>query len=332
MKIYMAPMEGITGEVYRSVYHTFFEPVDKYFTPFLNPNPKGKFSRQEWNEILPEKNDGRYTVPQILTNRAEDFIRLAGQLKEMGYGEVNLNLGCPSKTVVSRKRGSGFLYYPDELNHFLAEIFDKLDIKISIKTRSGKYEQEEFEELLDIYNQYPLEELILHPRVQQDYYKNQPDWNTFAYAAVNSKNPLVYNGDIFTLEDYQKFHQKFPQTDTIMLGRGILRNPNLPAALKERPLADLSVIKEFCKTLLNDYIENSPLEQNALVKMKELWWYLSASFADSAAHLQKIRQSQTIEDYQKAVAQLFTECKYQGEGQTFRISEVESKHLTFSLE
>lgn len=138
-----------------------------------------------------------YTVPQILTNRAKDFIRLARQLKEFGYEEVNLNLGCPSKTVVNRKRGSGFLFYPDELNHFLAEVFDQLDMKISIKTRSGKYDQEEFEELLDIYNQYPLEELILHPRVQQDYYKNKPDWTTFAYACRNSKNPLVYNGDIF---------------------------------------------------------------------------------------------------------------------------------------
>ena len=139
MKIYLAPMEGITGEVYRRAYHTFFEPMDKYFTPFLNPNPKGKFSRQEWNEILPENNEGMYTVPQILTNRAEDFIRLARQLKEFGYEEVNLNLGCPSKTVVNRKRGSGFLFYPDELNHFLAEVFDQLDMKISIKTRSGKY-------------------------------------------------------------------------------------------------------------------------------------------------------------------------------------------------
>ena len=232
MKIYLAPMEGITGEVYRKAYHTFFEPMDKYFTPFLNPNPKGKFSRQEWNEILPENNEGMYTVPQILTNRAEDFIRLARQLKEFGYEEVNLNLGCPSKTVVNRKRGSGFLFYPDELNHFLAEVFDQLDMKISIKTRSGKYDQEEFEELLDIYNQYPLEELILHPRVQQDYYKNNPDWTTFAYACRNSKNPLVYNGDIFCAEDYKIFQEKFPEAECIMLGRGILMNPFLPAVIK----------------------------------------------------------------------------------------------------
>lgn len=310
MKIYLAPMEGITGEVYRRAYHTFFEPMDKYFTPFLNPNPKGKFSRQEWNEILPENNEGMYTVPQILTNRAEDFIRLARQLKELGYEEVNLNLGCPSKTVVNRKRGSGFLFYTDELNRFLTEIFDQLDMKISIKTRSGKYDQEEFKELLDIYNQYPLEELILHPRVQQDYYKNTPDWNTYAYASQNSKNPLIYNGDIFNMDDYKTFHEKFPATNTIMLGRGILINPYLSSTLKGKADFDIEKLATFCDHLLHAYIEKSPEEKNAVVKMKELWWYLGKSFKNSEEYLTQIRKSQTVQEYQKAVEHIFKECTY----------------------
>ena len=310
MKIYLAPMEGITGEVYRRAYHTFFEPMDKYFTPFLNPNPKGKFSRQEWNEILPENNEGMYTVPQILTNRAEDFIRLARQLKEFGYEEVNLNLGCPSKTVVNRKRGSGFLFYPDELNRFLAEIFDKLALKISIKTRSGKYDQDEFKELLDIYNQYPLEELILHPRVQQDYYKNTPDWNTFAYATQNSKNPLVYNGDIFSANDYKIFHEKFPEIDNVMLGRGVLMNPYLSATLKGNNTFDTGKLAGFLEYLLDAYIKKSPEENNAVVKMKELWWYLAKSFDNSEEYLAQIRKSQTVHEYQIAVECLLKECEY----------------------
>ena len=272
MKIYLAPMEGITGEVYRRAYHTFFEPMDKYFTPFLNPNPKGKFSRQEWNEILPENNEGMYTVPQILTNRAEDFIRLARQLKEFGYEEVNLNLGCPSKTVVNRKRGSGFLFYPDELNHFLAEV---------------------------------------HPRVQQDYYKNKPDWTTFAYACRNSKNPLVYNGDIFCAENYQIFHQKFPETECIMLGRGILMNPFLPAVIKGKSTFDTKKIATFCDHLLDAYIEKSPEEKNAVVKMKELWWYLGKNFKNSEEYLTQIRKSQTIREYRMAVECLLKECPYE---------------------
>ena len=176
------------------------------------------------------------------------------------------------------------MFYPDELNHFLAEVFDQLDMKISIKTRSGKYNQEEFEELLDIYNQYPLEELILHPRVQQDYYKNKPDWTTFAYACRNSKNPLVYNGDIFCAEDYKIFQEKFPETECIMLGRGILMNPFLPAVIKGKSTFDTKKIATFCDHLLDAYIEKSPEEKNAVVKMKELWWYLDTRRWGSAPH------------------------------------------------
>ena len=146
------------------------------------------------------------------------------------------------------------------VGHFLAEVFDQLDMKISIKTRSGKYDQEEFEELLDIYNQYPLEELILHPRVQQDYYKNKPDWITFAYACRNSINPLVYNGDIFCAEDYKIFQEKFPEAECIMLGRGILMNPFFPAVIKGKSTFDTKKIATFCDHLLDAYIEKSPEE------------------------------------------------------------------------
>ena len=203
------------------------------------------------------------------------------------------------------------MFYPDELNHFLDEIFDKLDMKISIKTRSGKYEQDEFEELLDIYNHYPLEELILHPRVQQDYYKNRPDWTTFAYAFRNSKNPLIYNGDIFCVEDYQTFHQKFPETECIMLGRGILMNPFLPAVIKGKASFDIAKLAAFCDYLLDAYIEKSPEEKNAVVKMKELWWYLGKNFQNSEEYLTQIRKSQTIREYRMAVEGLLKECEYE---------------------
>ena len=202
------------------------------------------------------------------------------------------------------------MFYPDELNHFLAEVFDQLDMKISIKTRSGKYDQEEFEELLDIYNQYPLEELILHPRVQQDYYKNKPDWITFAYACRNSKNPLVYNGDIFCAEDYKIFQEKFPEAECIMLGRGILMNPFLPAVIKGKSTFDTKKIATFCDHLLDAYIEKSPEEKNAVVKMKELWWYLGKNFKNNEEYLTQIRKSQTIREYRMAVECLLKECEY----------------------
>lgn len=176
MKIYLAPLEGITGYTYRRALYNCFGGFDKYFIPFILPNQKGHLSTREKKDIMPENNEGMYAVPQILTKNAEDFIQTAETLQEYGYNEVNLNLGCPSKTVVTKGRGAGFLDRPDELDKFLDEIFRKCDMKISIKTRLGMDDPEEFEDLLTIYNKYPLEELIVHARVQKDYYKIRHVW------------------------------------------------------------------------------------------------------------------------------------------------------------
>ena len=166
MRLYLAPLEGITGWIYRSAVYECFGGFDKYFVPFIRPNQMGHFSAREKKDILPAHNAGMRTVPQILTNQAGDFLRTAAKLKEYGYEEVNLNLGCPSKTVVTKRRGAGFLAEPERLEAFLDEIFGKCPIRISVKTRLGMEEPGEFTRLLKIYNKYPMEELIIHPRVK----------------------------------------------------------------------------------------------------------------------------------------------------------------------
>ena len=224
MKIYLAPLEGITGYTYRRALYNCFGGFDKYFIPFILPNQKGHLSTREKKDIMPENNEGMYAVPQILTKNAEDFIQTAETLQEYGYNEVNLNLGCPSKTVVTKGRGAGFLDRPDELDKFLDEIFRKCDMKISIKTRLGMDDPEEFEDLLTIYNKYPLEELIVHARVQKDYYKNTPRLETFGEAVERAKSPVCYNGDIVTAKDCTRLQDMFPTLDCIMTGRGTLKN------------------------------------------------------------------------------------------------------------
>lgn len=181
MRFYLAPMEGITGYVYRKTYQELFHNVDKYFIPFVEPHQKRDFNAKELNEISRENNQG-YCVPQILTNQAEGFLRTAQALAEQGYEEVNLNLGCPSGTVVAKGKGAGFLEYPEKLDLFLRKIFASAPCRISIKTRIGRYEPEEFGRLLEIYRQYPLEELIIHPRSREDYYAGTPNWPVFAEA------------------------------------------------------------------------------------------------------------------------------------------------------
>ncbi len=222
MKYYLAPMEGITEYIYRNSYEKFFGNVDKYFTPFIVPNESRSLKTKELVDVLPENNKGMNIVPQILTNDAEGFINTSRKLQQLGYSEVNLNLGCPAKTVVSKNRGSGFLAKREELDSFLDEIFKMDDMKISIKTRIGKDNPEEFYELIKIYNKYPLEELIIHPRTQKDFYGNKPNLNVFRDALSLSNNPVCYNGDIFTINDYNKLVADFPEVNTVMLGRGIL--------------------------------------------------------------------------------------------------------------
>ncbi|MGC4019168.1 MAG: tRNA-dihydrouridine synthase family protein [Muricomes sp.] len=307
MKFYLAPLEGITGYVYRNAYYKYFGELDKYFIPFISPNQFGHLSSREKNNISPEHNEGVHAVPQILTNSSEDFVKTAWKIQKYGYKEVNLNLGCPSKTVVSKGRGSGFLAFPDELDRFLEEIFDQTKMKISIKTRIGKESPEEFERLLEIYNKYPLEELIIHPRLQTDYYKNTPNWHVFREALEKCKCSVCYNGDIFAVKDYETFTAAFPEVDCVMLGRGILSNPGLVPAIRKGISLDKPALEAFHNQIYQEYQGVLYGEKNVLFKMKELWFYLAGVFTNYEKYGKKIRKAQRLRDYEEIVKALFHE-------------------------
>lgn len=307
MKYYLAPLEGITGFIYRNSYKKFFNDIDKYFTPFIVPNNSKSLKTRELRDILPENNKGINIVPQILTNDSEGFITTSRKLRELGYNEVNLNLGCPSGTVVSKNRGSGFLAKREELDIFLDEIFKIDDMKISIKTRIGKDIPEEFYELIKIYNKYPIEELIIHPRTRQDFYGNKPNLEVFKDALSLSTNPVCYNGDIFTIDDYNNLIKAFPELNTVMLGRGILANPGLIDLIKTNMQIDKKVIKDFHDEVLNNYVELFHDDNIAILRMKELWGYMIYIFSDNKKYGKKIKKSQNLSDYKAAVFTLFEE-------------------------
>lgn len=307
MKYYLAPMEGITGYIYRNAYEKFFNNIDKYFTPFIVPNSSKSLKTKELRDILPENNEGLNIVPQILTNDSEGFITLTKKLQQLGYNEVNLNLGCPAGTVVSKFKGSGFLAKREELDRFLDEIYKMDDMKISIKTRIGKDSPEEFYELIKIYNKYPLEELIIHPRTRQDFYGGKPNLEVFKDALSLSTNPICYNGDIFTVEDHTKLVETFPEVDKIMIGRGLLANPGLMNKIKNNVSLDKKVLKDFHDEILNNYIEVFNEERNAMFRMKELWGYMIYMFSDNKQYAKKIKKAQKLLDYNEAVSSLFKE-------------------------
>ncbi len=307
MKFYYAPLEGVTGYIYRNAYHKYFNSLDKYFAPFIVANMQDGFKHRDLQDILPENNKGLVLIPQILSNNAKEFIHTQKKIKEFGYKEINLNLGCPSGTVVSKRKGSGFLAYPKDLDEFLKEIFDESITEISIKTRLGVDNPDEFYEILEIYNKYPLKELIIHPRIQKDFYKNTPRLEIFRDAINISKNPICYNGDITTVKNYKEFIDEFPSIDTIMIGRGLIRNPGLQKELVSNQRVIKEVLREFHDEVYNGYKIVISGDRNVLFKMKEIWIFMIDLFTDNAKYLKKIKKSEHCREYEEAVNKLFLE-------------------------
>ncbi len=307
MKYYFAPLEGVTGYVYRNAYQAFFGQIDKYFMPFISPTKNKGFTSRELNDVVPEHNQRIPAIPQILTNNSEYFTDTVNELIKFGYDEVNLNLGCPSGTVVAKHKGSGFLAQRKQLDEFLEDIFSKASTKISIKTRIGKDSPEEFYELIEIFNKYPLEELIIHPRIQTDFYRNKPNMELFKYALALSKNPICYNGDIFNGEDYRDLTKNYPSLDAVMLGRGLIANPGLIGEIKNNNVTDKNAMRLFHDAVYMGYQEILSGDKNVLFKMKELWFYMIHMFVDSEKYAKKIRKTDRLREYESIISSLFQE-------------------------
>ncbi len=327
MKLYFAPLDGVTGFIYRNAFAEFFGGPDKYFAPFISPCHNPKLKGREIKDLLPENNSKKVNlVPQIMANNAEFFVKGARQIADMGYEEVNLNAGCPSGTVVPKGRGAGFLKDTYLMEKFFDEVFCKLDIKISVKTRIGIMDASEFEEIMEVYNKFPFEEIIIHPRTRVQLYKGEPDMKAFDYAYQVSKNPLCFNGNIFTVEDYENIVSRY-DIDSVMLGRGLLRNLNLAneIKLKEEQKVnnffvknsiqhrannkDRSVSKEIIRAfhdkLYADFSEEMSSDRHLLNKMIEMWNYLSFMSIDQHKCAKLIRKAQSVFKYEKAVNEIF---------------------------
>lgn len=338
--IYLAPMEGITGYIYRNAHHKYFGGVDKYFMPFIAPAKGRPLRNRELRDVLPENNQEINVVPQLLTNSGEGFVKAAKFLKKLGYGEVNINLGCPSKTVVTKYKGSGLLYDTERLDNFLYEVFAAGVMDVSIKTRIGRDSSAEFEDIIEIYKKYPISELIIHPRIQADFYKNTPNMEVFAEGVVSYGriDTVCYNGDINTVSDYESFVSAYPEIRMVMIGRGIIGDPELAERIKcgeriaeqeiradkadETLSADCDVFPDasydwnrfftFHDELYRNYCESDVGRGNTMFKMKELWAYWSRLFVDmegAERALKKIRKTRDNGEYEAAVRVLAALCR-----------------------
>ena len=302
---YAAPMEGLTGWRWRQVHAALFGAADRYYTPFLSPNANFEFQTKELQEIALENNRDLPVVPQILTNRAEYFIWAAKECQSRGYGEVNLNLGCPSGTVTGKNKGAGLLRESDLLRELLDGIFDALpDMKISVKTRIGWDDPAQWPALLDILNDYPIALLIVHPRLRTEFYKGAIHREVFAWTQENTRLPLCYNGDLFTPGDVA-----VAPALPLMLGRGLQRDPSLLRRLRGGERAAVAELQAYhdalCAAYRRDYSGDTPV----LHRMRELWSYLSGSFRDTDAFLRAVRKARTLSAYDQAARAFFAQAQ-----------------------
>ena len=345
--ICFAPMEGLTTAVLRGAHRRHFTGIDRYYTPFLSANRTLAFKRKELRDILPENNEGVPLIPQILGNKADEVLWAIRTVADLGYREINFNLGCPMPQVAKRGKGSGFLRDPDALDRFFEEVFRTLEgnglkpddskrsvpvssdnstaagtktsadgstdrhITMTVKTRIGVTDPSEAEEIIKVYNRYPIGLLIIHPRLMRDMYQGHPNLLVFGHMLEESVHPVCYNGDIYTPQDYLQLTQRFPNLAGVMIGRGLLQDPALARQIRGGKPASVPEIRVYHEDLWTAYLSLFPDPRQAVAKMKGFWSYQGEMFSDPQMYpeikknLKKIKKAMTAPAYEDAVKTLF---------------------------
>ncbi len=305
--LYMAPIKGVTGCIYRNIYSRFFNGYDIALMPFFM-NINGR--RALLKDALPERNDAGFTlVPQILHKDPKDFIALANRLYEIGYKTVNWNLGCPLLMIRKKKKGSGLLPYSDEIVKFLDEVTSGSPNQISIKVRLGSEEKSDLLRLLPMLNDLPLKEIIIHPRTGKQLYEGEVDIAAFEESLSLSNHTIVYNGDIDSLEKYKMLEKRFPMIDRWMIGRGGITDPFLPEKIKgiDDPggNGELDRFISFHSALFEAYQSDLSEQAHLIKKMKEVWRYWAKAFEGGGRIFKKLSRAKSIYKYSDMVDRFF---------------------------
>ena len=319
VKLSLGPFQGITDAPFRNVFKKHFGGIDKYYTPFFTGIQKGHAKNMQVEEIDPRFNDVETLTPQILSTDAEEILRFASQCKELGYKEINLNMGCPFPRVANKKRGCGLLPYPEKIDAMLGSVFERIDLKFSIKCRLGYYNPDEIIPVIEVFNRYPLSELIIHPRIGKQLYKGEADVQRFVELMPLIKAPLVYNGDIVSVESFERIREQVTPINEFMLGRGLLANPFLaeeikgdnaprnPEGLTDRMGGNDERLHAYVIDLYEDRLRHAGGSPKVLGRMKELWSYLMYSFNEPQDIWRKIKKINALKDYEEAVETVFRE-------------------------
>ena len=306
MNYYFAPLEGLTDSIYRTLHHQYFPGLDRYYMPFISPTIHRCLTHKEDRE-LPMADSVPFTaIPQVLTRDPEAFLWAAGVCRDRGYEEVNLNIGCPSGTVVSKGKGAGMLRDPEALDAFFGAVFEATPLPVSVKTRLGVESEEEFPNLLEVFNRYPIRELTVHPRVRKDFYNSSIREEGFRHALEHSRNPLCYNGDLCSPADIARLREKYPTVGSVMIGRGLIGDPGMltPGG------TDVKTLEAFFDALLEGYTAAFGGPRNAMFRLKENWSYLLPRFEGSEKLGKQLRKTTDVEEYKRLTHEIFRTLPY----------------------
>jgi tRNA-dihydrouridine synthase len=304
-----SPLQGFTDFRFRNALNKYFGGIDTYYSPYIRLNGKLVIKPSYERDLLPENNVGLEVIPQIITNDADEFLFVAKYVKELGYKELNWNLGCPYPMVTKSGMGSGLISNTEKINHILDRAHSESDIIVSMKMRLGYENSEEILNVLPILDTYPIKNIAIHARIGKQLYKGGVNLDAFQHCIDNTNHKLYYNGDITSVAKFREMQQRFPSIDHWMIGRGLISDPFLPSMIKnntlEYPENKMELFSAFHDTLYGIYSESLSGQTHILLKMYHLWEYFSATFSNPHKILKQIKKAQSIRNYEAAVASIF---------------------------
>ncbi len=304
-----SPLQGFTDFRFRNAQNKIFGGIDTFYSPYIRLNGKLVIKPSYERDLLPENNLGLEVIPQIITNDANEFLFVAKYVQELGYKELNWNLGCPYPMVTKCGMGSGLISNPERINAILNKVHSESDIIVSMKMRLGYDTTEEILDVLPILDTYPIKNIAIHARIGKQLYKGGVHLDAFQQCIDNTRHKLYYNGDIKSVEKFQEMQQRFPMIDHWMIGRGLISDPFLPTMIRsnsaEYPENRMEMFSKFHDTLYEIYSESLSGSTHILLKMYHLWEYFSTTFSNPHKVLKQIKKAQSIRNYEAAVAAIF---------------------------
>ncbi len=303
-----SPLQGFTDFRFRNAFHKFFGGIDTFYAPYIRMNGKIIIKNSYKRDLELANNNTLEVIPQIMTNSSEEFLFVIKYIQELGYKELNWNLGCPYPMVTKRGMGSGLICDPKRIDQILEKVHAETDIKVSMKMRMGYDTPEEIQDVFPILDKYPLKNIAIHARIGKQLYKGGVDLNSFQKCIDNTKHKLYYNGDITSVSKFQEMQERFPSIDHFMIGRGLISDPFLPQMIKNNtqlyPENSMKIFKEFHDTIFTEYEEFLSGPTPIKMKMLGFWEYFSQSFSNPQKVYKKIKKAGNIKNYQAAVAEI----------------------------